>query len=91
MLQRSTLISVNSTKISKSFPPGTTAQPSFNSAKSTIEIPEERVKICSKLTIKTQERHFLTFEQISHIALVFPLLRLNGKSLKLVYKREVYL
>ena len=44
-------------------------------------------EICSKLTIKTPERHqwrclgvfIVNFEQISHIALFFPLPNLNKK------------
>ena len=46
-------------------------------------------EICSKLTIKTLERHhwrcsdlfIVNFEQISHIILVFPLLTLDKKIL----------
>ena len=56
----------------------------FTFSKSTMET-RTMCEICPEVTIKTQERHYrgrsglfvINFEEISHIALVFPVLTLN--------------
>ena len=63
----------------------TTNQPAFTCSMLAIEILEQGVKVCSKLTIKKPERRQwrraglfnVNFEKISHLALVFLLLTLN--------------
>ena len=59
-------------------------QLTFTCSKSTIETPKKRCEICSKLTIKIPERKWprscvfiASFEHISHVFLLFPLLTLN--------------
>ena len=66
-------------------------------AQSNNENTRAMLEICSKLTIKTPERRhrhcsgvfLVTFEQISHIALLFPLLALNKRMLtELIFNNE---
>ena len=60
-------------------------QPAFTCSKLTVVALEHMCEICSKLTIKTQERcqwrrsdvFMINFEHISHLVLVFLLLTLN--------------
>ena len=62
-----------------------TSQPAITCSKLTIEILEQELKLCSKLTIKTPERSqwgrsgvfIVNFEYISQLVLVFLLLTLN--------------
>ena len=61
------------------------SQLTFTFSKSAMETIDKRCEICSKLTMKTQERHqssnsgnfIVNLERISHLFLVFLLLNLN--------------
>ena len=68
--------------------PPSPPKPAFTCFKSTIETPEKRCKICSKLTKKTPEQHYcrhsdvliVSYEQISNIILMFLLLTLKRQT-----------